>query len=80
MSEMDQFNKVFKKFNELKNDFYMVYEDNPLLTDGYIKQTLKFLDQFYETISDPKMVQKEFSYPCDESGTGNIVIKGLRKD
>lgn len=80
MSEMDQLNKVFKKFYELKDDFYMVYEDNPLLNDGYVKQTLKFLDQFYETISDPKKVQKEFSYPCLESGTGNIVIKGLQKD
>ncbi len=80
LSEMDQFNKVFEKFNELEDDFFMIYEDNPLLNDRYIEQTLKFLDQFYETINDPKKVQKEFRYPCDESGTGNIVIKGLKKD
>lgn len=78
--EMDQFKPVFQTFNQLKDDIYAIYEDNPLLSKSYINQTLKFLDQFYETINDPIKSKKEFSYPCDESGTGNIVIKGLKKD
>jgi hypothetical protein len=49
-----------------------------LLDDKYKKATIKFLDEFYETINDPKQVQKEFGYPCDPNGTGNVVIKGLR--
>ena len=77
--EMDQFTGVFNLFNQLKNDFYAVYTENPLLSSSYQKQTLKFLDQFFETINDPKKAQKEFSYPCNKYGTGNVVIKGLRK-
>ena len=80
MAGMDPFTPVFETFNQLKDDFYAIYEDNSLLSDGYINRTLKYLDQFYETISDPKKAGREFSYPCDESGTGNVVIKGLKKD
>jgi len=80
MSEMDQLNTVFETFYQLKDDFYAIYEDNPLLSNSYINQTLNFLDQFYETINDSKKAEKEFSYPCDEFGTGKIVIKGLKKD
>ncbi|HUX58105.1 MAG TPA: hypothetical protein VMV77_14095 [Bacteroidales bacterium] len=77
--EMNQFTEVFETFNQLKDDFYALYEGNPLLTSSYQNQTLKFLDQFYETINDPNKALKEFSYPCDRSGTGNIVIQGLKK-
>jgi hypothetical protein len=24
------------------------------------------------------MMKKEFGYPCDKNGTGNVVIKGLK--
>jgi len=78
--EMSQFTEVFETFNQLKDDFYSLYEGNPLLSSSYQNQTLKFLDQFYETINDPKKALREFSYPCDRSGTGNIVIQGLKKN
>lgn len=80
LPEMNQFTEVFETFNQLKDDFYSLYEGNPLLSSSYQNQTLKFLDQFYETINDPKKALKEFSYPCDRSGTGNIVIRGLKKN
>ena len=77
--EMKQFKAVFETFNLLKDDFYALYEDNPLLSSRYQSQTIKFLDRFYETINDPKKALKAFSYPCDKSGTGNVVIQGLKK-
>jgi hypothetical protein len=77
--EMNQFTDVFETFNQLKDDFYALYEGNSLLSSSYQNQTLKFLDKFYETINDPEKARKAFSYPCDRSGTGNIVIKGLKK-
>jgi len=40
---------------------------------------VKFLDQFYSTINDKKSIEREFGYPCIEGGTGNVVIKGLKK-
>ena len=77
--DMNQFTEVFKTFNQLKDDFYGLYKSNSLLSSKYQDQTLKFLDKFYATINDPEKAQKAFSYPCDRSGTGNIVIKGLKK-
>ncbi len=79
ISEMNQYTEIFSLFNQLKEDFYAVYEGNPLLSSGYQKQTLKFLELFFDTINDPVKAQKEFSYPCNKYGTGNVVIKGLRK-
>lgn len=78
MPNMNEFKPVFETFNAHKNAFYAIYEGNPLLSAGYQKATLKFLDQFYETINDPKKANKDFSYPCDKSGTGNVVIQGLK--
>ncbi len=78
--EINQFTAVFETFNRLKDDFYALYDGNALLSSSYQSQTLKFLDRFYETINDPKKVRYAFSYPCDKSGTGNIVIQGLKKN
>ena len=80
VTDMNEFNSTFELFNKLKDDFYKVYDGNKLLSDSYQKQTLKFFDQFYETINDPKKAKQEFSYPCDPSGTGNVIIKGLREN
>jgi len=77
--DMKQFTEAFETFNQLKDDFYALYDGNPLLSSSYQKQTLKFLDRFYETINDPKKAQRAFSYPCDRSGTGNVIIQGLKK-
>jgi hypothetical protein len=51
-----------------------------LLDAKYLKSITKYLDEFYATINDPKRWQRDFAYPCDKNGTGNIVIKGLRED
>ena len=77
--DMNQFTEVFETFNQLKDDFYAIYKDNSLLSSKYQDQTLKFLDKFYATINDPEKARNAFSYPCERSGTGNIVIKGLKK-
>ena len=80
VNDMTQFNKVFAHFNELKEKIYGVYSNCPHLDDGYIKSTLKYLDEFYKTINDPKAAKAAFQYPCDPNGTGNVVIQGLSKD
>ena len=80
MTDMSQFEEVFSLFNELKEKIYRVYTDSPLLEDNYKKATVKFLDEFYKTINDPKEAKTEFTYPCKKDGTGNVVIKGLRKE
>ena len=46
----------------------------------YKKATIKYLDDFYSVINNPESLQKEFGYPCNKNGTGNVVIKGLREE
>jgi hypothetical protein len=78
VKEMTDFESVLMKYNQLKDDLYKVYTDNTLLEESYLKSTVKYLDDFYKTINDPKKLKSEFQYPCDAEGTGNVVIKGLK--
>lgn len=77
ITDIKAFDETIATFNRLKNDFYKVYADCPLLDKRYIAATTKFLNQFYETINDPKKVKIAFSYPC--KGTQNVIIKGLKE-
>ena len=79
VTDMTKFSDVFALFNKLKKEIYDVYA-NPLLEPGYVKSTTQFLDEFYETINNPKKAKVEFGYPCDRNGTGNVVIMGLDKN
>lgn len=80
MKDMKAFEGVIALFNKLKNDIYGLYTNCTLLDPKYIKSTTKYLDEFYVTINNPKAWQKDFAYPCDKRGTGNVVIKGLKED
>ena len=80
MTDMKVFEKPIALYNRLKNDIYNLYAKNNLLDEKYIKTVIRYLDEFYATINDPKAWQKDFAYPCDKNGTGNVVIKGLRED
>ncbi len=79
ISDMSKFDNAIKLYNKLKADIYKLYTDCSLLDAKYVKATLQYFDGFYETINNPVSLKKEFSYPCDKNGTGNVVIKGLRE-
>lgn len=80
IQSLNQFDETIQLFNSLKPRFYELYSSSMLLEPKFIKSTLQFLDGFYNTINNPKSWQKDFSYPCDRNGTGNVVIRGLRTD
>ena len=80
ITEMERFDSAIALFNRLKNQIYAIYSSCPLLSEKYKKSTAKYLDEFYATINNPKALQKEFGYPCNKNGTGNVVIKGLREE
>ena len=80
MTDMKAFEKPIAFFNKLKNDIYNLFTKCSLLDAKYIQSITKYLDEFYATINDPKSWQKDFAYPCDKNGTGNVVIKGLKED
>ncbi len=80
MQNMQQFDDVIALYNQLKPAIYKLYTDCTLLDPKYVKSSIKYFDEFYETINDPAKLKKEFGYPCNKNGTGNVVIKGLRED
>jgi hypothetical protein len=80
MKDMKVFDQPISLFKRLKSDIYNLYTKSNLLDEKYIKSVTKYLDEFYATINDTKAWQKDFAYPCDKNGTGNVVIKGLKDD
>lgn len=80
VADLKKFENVITQYNLIKNDVYRVYTGCKLLDAKYLKSTIQYLDAFYETISNPKVWQKEFAYPCDPNGTGNVVIQGLKEN
>ncbi|MCU0358720.1 MAG: hypothetical protein MUE95_14190 [Cyclobacteriaceae bacterium] len=78
LTDMRHFERAFQVFNELKEGIYVLYRDNALLDETYKKATIRFLDDFYKTISTPGKASFDFQYPCRAEGTGNVVIKGLK--
>jgi hypothetical protein len=79
MADMTPFEPVVERYIHMKADLYSVYVDNLQLDEKYKKATTEFLDDFFSILSDPRHWQKEFAYPCDKNGTGNVVIKGLKE-
>ncbi len=80
IQSLSAFDEILATYKAIKPQLYALYTSNTLLDEKYIKSTIKFLDEFYTTIDNPKLLQKALLYPCDKNGTGNVVIKGLRQD
>lgn len=57
---MDVFQKVFDKFNQVKPQMYALYQNDSRLDKGYVKRTLKYLDDFYALINKPMLAQTTF--------------------
>jgi hypothetical protein len=80
IKDMSFFDSTIALYNRLKPAIYDLYTKCSLIDDNYKKATIEYLDEFYTIINDPKKLQKEFGYPCNPAGTGNVIIKGLRED
>jgi hypothetical protein len=80
VEDLKVFEDIIAEYNRLKTDIYSVYTGCTLLEQKYIKSTTQYLDEFYKTINNPKAWKKEFAYPCDKSGTGNVILRGLKQD
>ena len=80
VNDLKIFEPTITLYNKVKKDIYDLYMNCPYLDAKSIRATTKFLDEFYQTINNQKAWQRDFAYPCDKNGTGNVVIKGLKED
>jgi hypothetical protein len=78
VEDLDDFIPTINHFKALKQEIYRLYNDMPLVEGKYLEQTRLYLDDFYAILNDEPTWRKDFGYPCDPKGTGNVVIKGLK--
>lgn len=79
VQQLEKFEPVIQLFKEKRQEFMDLYQNNALIEDNYRKSTLKFIEQFYETLDNPRRLKVALQYPCQPDGTGNVVIKGLNQ-
>jgi hypothetical protein len=62
----DTYPKVFAQFNAKKDSIYALYRDplGKLLRPGLADETLKYFDEFYKTINDPRAVKDQIMDQC----------------
>ena len=71
------YRKAVSSFNEHKIEIYNIYLQSNLIDQRYRKQTIKFLDDFYETINDPKSFKRSIVRVGEQNMKSAVVIKGL---
>ena len=61
-----EFARVFALFNERKAAIYQLYHDDigALLAPRIVDETLKYYDEFYKTINDPRAAQRSVLDDC----------------
>jgi hypothetical protein len=55
---------VFALFNQKREAIYALYREQPGLDAEVVKETVEYLDAFYNTINDPRKVEREFTKRC----------------
>lgn len=70
--ERDQYAKVFALLTEKKDAIYALYRDEigRLLTPQIVEETLKYFDDFYQTIGDPSAVNRRMLDDCIRPQSG----------
>jgi hypothetical protein len=80
INNFSKFDSAVALYNRIKTGIYALYTNCSILDEKYKKVTIKYLDDFYAVINNAAKMKKEFGYPCDKKGTGNVVIKGLKEE
>ncbi len=62
----EQYPKVFALFNAKKDSIYALYKDSigVLLHPAIVDETLKYFDEFYKTINNPKYAKNDIMDAC----------------
>ena len=78
LEDLSVLDATFEQFQELKPEIYRTINENALLEENYLEFATEYLDDFYDTLDNDRKRRREFSYPCNRFGTGNVVISGMR--
>jgi hypothetical protein len=79
LTDLNLLRPFFTEYQQLRDKINSLYETASYLDASNKKAAIKFIDDFYRVISDEAKWKKEFAYPCDKNGTGNVIISGMQK-
>ena len=60
----DKWAPILARFQSKKTEIYAVYDSLPELDPKYVRDTRKYLDEFFEVISDPRKLQRHMIDTC----------------
>jgi hypothetical protein len=62
----EEYTKVFEQFRQGQRQIYALYEDDigKLMRKDYVESTLKYYDEFYKTINNPRDANREIVKAC----------------
>jgi len=65
-TESYQLEKVLQLFKDKKPEIYALYSDpiGKLMDPGTVRSTLKYYDEFYETIDNPRLIKRFITNAC----------------
>ena len=65
-AEPQAYTRVFELFKAKKTEIYALYSDpiGKLMDQGMVRSTLKYFDDFYETIGDPRAAKRSIVEAC----------------
>jgi hypothetical protein len=60
----EEFDAAFKKFQELRPDFYQLIEEFDYLSENTRKRLTQYLDEFYDILDSPKKIKATIKSEC----------------
>ncbi len=60
----EEFGHIIAYFNKKKKEIYALYENCEFLTAGHRRSTIRYLDEFYDIIDNPRKVKKRLVENC----------------
>jgi hypothetical protein len=60
----EQLTGVLAQFNARRDSIYALYRGQAGLDPGRVRQALRYYDEFYRTINDPRSARREFGVNC----------------
>jgi hypothetical protein len=79
LTDLNLLKPFFTEFQQARDKINSLYETASYLDASNKKTAVKFIDDFYKVMADEEKWKKEFAYPCDKNGTGNVIISGIQK-
>jgi hypothetical protein len=61
---MDEYEEVFTLFREKKEEIYQVWREQEGLEERTLRGTLRFLDEFFDILDDPRKIQRDIMDNC----------------